>query len=223
MSCRQAARQAAAAGKQAGLAPVSSQAAYMAGATPLPVRPDPADPPPEEKESTKAGNSTKKKKEADNPARLIKLPAFSPQELDSLYVQLSLAQAALRRHLKARQEGFDPGPLHREPRPPDWARLDLQQYDFLARQLKAARQGKKQIDTSGLSKQGLSDLWAFAGYEAERAQRRIDQLQIPGGPIRPPTSDYLVKKHKLETQFHSALAAGIEQMMPIRKLHEGQL
>ena len=127
MSCRQTANRAAAAGKQAGLAPVSSQAAYTAGATPLPVRPDPADPPPKEKESTKGENSTKKKKEADNPsapnpARLIKLPAFSPQELDSLYVQLSLAQAALRRHLKARQEGFDPGPLHREPRPPDWAR-----------------------------------------------------------------------------------------------------
>ena len=88
--------------------------------------------------------------------------------------------------------------------------------------MKAARQGKKQIDTSGLSTQALSDLWAFAGYEAERAQRRIDQLQIPGGPIGPPTSDYLVKKHKLETQFHSALAAGLEQMMPIRKLHERQ-
>ena len=223
MSCRQAADRVAAAGKRVGLAGTSSQAAYTAGATPLPVRPGLG-----ATASTKGGNSTTKKKEAakpptPNPARLIKLPAFSPKELDSLYVQLSLAQAALRRHLKARQEGFDPGPLHREPRPPDWARLDLRQYDFLARQLKAARQGKKQIDTSGLSKQGLSDLWAFAGYEAERAQRRIDQLQIPGGPIGPPTSDYLVKKHKLEAQFHSALAAGIEQMMPIRKLHEGQL
>jgi len=93
VSCRQAADRVAAAGKRVGLAGTSSQAAYTAGATPLPVRPGLG-----ATASTKGGNSTKKKKEAakpaaSNPARLIKLPAFSPKELDSLYVQLSLAQA----------------------------------------------------------------------------------------------------------------------------------
>jgi len=207
VSCQQAVNRAAAAGKQAGIAGVSSKV----GAAPLPVMP-------RRSGTTKKAGKTKKGK-----PRLIKLPAFSQKEMDSLYVQLSLAQAALRRHLKSRKEGFDPGPLYRDPRPPDWATLDMRQYDFLARQLQAARRGEKQIDTSGLSRQGLSDLWAFAGYEAERAQRRIDQLQIPGGPIGPPTSDYLVKKHRLETQFYSALAAGIEQLVPIKTLHEGQL
>jgi hypothetical protein len=207
MSCQQAVNRAAAAGKQAGIAGISNKV----GATPLPVMP-------RRSGTTKKAGKTKKGK-----PRLIKLPAFSQKEMDSLYVQLSLAQAALRRHLKSRKEGFDPGPLYRDPRPPDWATLDMRQYDFLARQLKAARQGEKQIDTAGLSKQELSDLWAFSQYEAERAQRRIDNLNIPGGPIGPPTRDYLIKKHKLETQFHSALAAGIEQFVPIIDLHEAQV
>ncbi len=112
---------------------------------------------------------------------------------------------------------------NRDPRPPDWAHLDMKQYDFLGRGLKLARQGKRQIDITDLSKQELSDLWAFAHYEAERAQRRIDNLNTPGGPIGPPTRAYLIKKHKLEAQFHSALAAGIEQMVPLNDLHEGQL
>ena len=207
MSCQQAVNRAAAAGKQAGIAGVSSKVA----AAPLPVMPQ------------RSGQAKKVEKTKKGKPRPIQLPAFSQKEMDSLYVQLSLAQAALRRHLKSRKEGFDPGPLHRDPRPPDWANLDMRQYDFLARQLKAARQGEKQIDTAGLSKQELSDLWAFSQYEAERAQRRIDNLNIPGGPIGPPTRDYLLKKHKLESQFHSALAAGIEQFVPIIDLHEAQV
>lgn len=217
MSCQQGANRVASAARSSGVTATAGKLAYSAGSTgrvPALSRP------------VKNGRSKKKQRKQKVPSqRQVVLP-FKKKQVQSLYIQLSLAQAALKRHVRARREGFDPGRLHQDPRPDDWAELDLAQYGFLTGQLRTAWLGKAKkpvLDLSGLSKEELGELWAFANYEAERAQRRIDQLEIPGGPIGPPTSDYLKAKHTLEGQFYSFLSAQIEQLVPKAELFELQV
>jgi hypothetical protein len=154
--------------------------------------------------------------------------AFKPREVEQLYVQLALGQAAARRHLQLSRENPGRDRRYRDPRPPDWASLDLEQYDFLTGQVRpiAFRRNRKAagyIDTSGLSPRQLSELWAFARFEADRAHRNIDHLQMPGNGIGPPTSDYLAGKHRLEARFYTFLAEQLETIMPPLTLVEAQV
>lgn len=148
---------------------------------------------------------------------------FKPNQLQALSVQLALGQAATRRHIQELGGGVVRAISFGDPRPLDWAQRDLAQYEFLTTQLRSARRDEGVIETGGLSKQALSELWAFAKFEAERAQRNIDHLQVPGGPIGPPASQYLAGKHVLEARFYTFLAEQIETMLPLSELHAKQL
>lgn len=216
MSCQQGANRVASAARSSGVTATAGKLVYSAGSTAqVPALSRPRRP------SGRKGRRRPEKGAKPPDRRRVTLP-FGKKALQSLYIQLSLEAAGLRRQLKSGREGFEGG----DPRPRDWAELDVAQYGFLTGQLRSAWLGKGRkgyVDLTGLSKQGLGELWAFANYEAERAQRRIDQLEIPGGPIGSPTSDYLKAKHTLEAQFYSFLSAQIEQLVPKAELFELQV
>ena len=211
MSCQTGAATVAQSAGKNGISRPASKTAYTAGA------------------STVARGTLRKKSQAavdeklsDRTAptqRQIKVKgAFSDKQLERLYIQISLGEAGTRRHVQMTGRGYKRGRLHQDPRPLDWARLDLAQYEFLTEQLRAARRSEGYIDTGGLSKTELSDLWQFLNFETDRAHRQIDHLNIPGWPVGPPASNYLIGKHKLEARFYSYLASQIERQMPAREL-----
>jgi hypothetical protein len=88
----------------------------------------------------------------------------------------------------------------------------------LVNQLVEARRGSGYLDTSSLSKKQLIDLWEFARFEIDRANRNIDHFNVPGGPIGGETAEYLVGKHKLEVRFFNLVATQIERMVPAEEL-----
>ena len=176
------------------------------------------------KKVSRSGPEKKKaagKKEKLPTQRQIKISNdFSPKELQMLSIQLGFGQAAVARHIKRIGKGTKLGITHDDPRPLDWARLDLKQYRFLTGQVARARRGNGYIDTTCLKKRELGELWAFLKYETERAVRNIDYLNGPESPIKNPTSDYLVGKQKLEARFYNFLAEQIETMAPVEELFE---
>lgn len=156
---------------------------------------------------------------------------FSDEELQRLSLHLRLGAAALARHIRELNSGIPRGLGHRDPRPLDWAALDQEQYRFLIEQVSEARRGRGYLDMSGLKREQLVELWRFARFEADRAQRNIDHLAVPGNPVRPagsqetgsPTADYLTAGHKLEARFYTFLAGQIEIMVPASHLHSGEI
>lgn len=156
---------------------------------------------------------------------------FSDEELQRLSLHLRLGAAALARHLRELNSRVPRGLGHRDPRPLDWAALDQEQYRFLVEQVSEARRGQGYLDISGLKSGQLVELWRFARFEADRAQRNIDHLATPGNPARPagsketgsPTADYLTAGHKLEARFYTFLAGQIEPMVPAHRLHAGEM
>lgn len=156
---------------------------------------------------------------------------FSDEELQRLSLHLRLGAAALARHLRELNSRAPRGLGHRDPRPLDWAALDQEQYRFLIKQVSEARRGRGYLDISGLKSGQLVELWRFARFEADRAQRNIDHLAAPGNPVRPaggketgsPTADYLSVGHKLEARFYTFLAGQIETMVPAQRLHAGEM
>jgi hypothetical protein len=151
--------------------------------------------------------------------------------LQRLSVQLRLGAAAVARHIRELNSGAPRGLGHRDPRPLDWAQLDQAQYRFLVDQLAEARRSQGNLDLTGLKSDQLVELWRFARFEADRAHRNIDHLAVPGNPVRPigakeadsPTADYLTAGHKLEARFYTFLAGEIETMVPVSRLHAGEV
>lgn len=156
---------------------------------------------------------------------------FSDDELQRLSLHLRLGAAALARHLRELNSRAPRGLGHRDPRPLDWAALDQAQYRFLIKQVSEARRGRGYLDMSGLKREQLVELWRFARFEADRAQRNIDHLAVPGNPVRPaggmetgsPTADYLSAGHKLEARFYTFLAGQIETLVQAHRLHAGEM
>ncbi|MFC1975326.1 hypothetical protein ACFLXQ_02885 [Chloroflexota bacterium] len=144
--------------------------------------------------------------------------AFSPDELSKLSVQLRFGLAAANRHVRTLGRGGSRDIGHGDPRPSDWARLDVKQFEFLTNQLAIARRGDGVIDLASLKRGELVDLWEFLRFEADRALRNIDHLQTPGGPIRGETADYLAQNHKLEARFFTHLANQIETLFPAENI-----
>lgn len=139
---------------------------------------------------------------------------FTPAELTKLTVQLRLGEAAAARQVRELSRGQARGTGHSDPRPLDWAQADQQQYRFLSEQVRRARWGRGHIDTSALKKGELAELWAFARFEADRAQRNIDHLTSGLSHLKGPTADYLTGGHKLEARFYNFLADQLEQIVP---------
>jgi hypothetical protein len=239
MSCQTEANKIAGTSARAGIGQSASKQAFLAGTTPqvsfFSLKPKDQGRQQRAKEETRAAPKkrarrnrkvgTKSNVEATLPTqRQIRISgAFKHNQLQALYVQLALGQAATRRHIQEMGGGAVRAISFGDPRPLDWAQRDLTQYEFLTDQLRTARRDEGVIETGGLSKQALSELWAFAKFEAERAQRNIDHLRVPGGPIGPPASHYLAGKHVLEARFYTLLAEQIETMLPLPELHAKQL
>jgi hypothetical protein len=155
---------------------------------------------------------------APSQRRAILGQAFSPDELRKLSVQLRFGLAAATRHVRALSSGTARDIGHGDPRPADWARLDVKQFEFLTNQLAKARRGEGVLDLSSLKRGELVDLWEFLRFEADRALRNIDHLQTPGGPIRGASADYLSQNHKLEARFYTHLANQIEAIFPAENI-----
>lgn len=145
-------------------------------------------------------------------------PVFSPDELQTISLQLRFGAAAAARRLRELGSGQARGIGHSDPRPLDWAELDRQQFQFLVDKLTEARRGSGRLDTSSLSKRELIELWEFCRFEADRANRNIDHLGLPGGPIGGPAAEYLIGNHKLEARFFNHVAGQIETMVPAGEL-----
>jgi hypothetical protein len=143
---------------------------------------------------------------------------FTQDELQAISVQLRFGAAAATRHVQMLGTGTSRGITHRDPRPLDWTRSDLEQYQFLINQLTGARRGRGYLDLSSLSKRQLVELWEFARFEQERANRNIDHLTTPLGPIQGPSAEYLIEKHKLEVRFFNHIAAHMERLVPAEEL-----
>lgn len=146
------------------------------------------------------------------------LGAFTPDELQAISIQFRFGAAAATRHVQMLGTGTSRGITHSDPRPLDWTRSDLEQYQFLINQLTGARRGRGYLDLSSLSKRQLVELWEFARFEQERANRNIDHLSTPLGPIQGPSAEYLIGKHKLEARFFNHLAAHLETLVPAEEL-----
>lgn len=145
-------------------------------------------------------------------------PAFSPDELQTISLQLRFGAAAASRQLRELGSGRTRGVGHGDPRPLDWTELDRKQFQFLVDKLAEARRGSGCLDTSSLSKPELIELWEFCRFEADRASRNIDHLGVPGGPIGGPAAEYLIGNHKLEARFFNHVAGQIEAMAPVQEL-----
>lgn len=185
-----------------------------------------------------AGATVKKQKTArensgplPNQGQIKVTGHFSQEELQQLSIHLQLGAAALARHLRELNSATPRGLGHRDPRPLDWAHLDQQQYRFLLEQVRGAWRGRGYLDISGLKSRQVVELWRFARFEADRAQRNIDHLAIPGHSVRPaggpagenPTAGYLSAGHKLEARFYTFLADQIEPMIPASRLQAGEI
>jgi hypothetical protein len=109
--------------------------------------------------------------------------------------------------------GSSRGIGHSDPRPADWVKADLQHFQFLADQLAKVRHGAGYLDTSTLKSNDLVDLWEFAKFEADRAQRNIDHLRSGISHLKGPTADYLVAGHQLEARFYTRLAGQLEPLI----------
>lgn len=164
---------------------------------------------------------------AGEPQHVLSLPGqgqiklsryFTPVELDKLAVQLHLGETATTRHVRELTNRQTRGIGHSDPRPIDWAQSDQQQYRFLIGQLRRARRGNGYLDTSALKKNERVELWEFARFEADRAQRNIDHLTAGLSHLKGPTADYLVKGHQLEARFYGFLAEQLEQIIPAKAL-----
>ncbi len=229
MSCEKNQNKAARAARSSGLTKTATKSAYLACSVP-PVSFDPEENKPKKrkparrKKARQSGPEKKKaagKKEKLPTQRMVKISNdFNEKELRLISIQIAFGLGAVLGHLKQTRKGTKLGITHDDPRPLDWARLDLRQYRFLTNQLAKARRGDGYIDTTALKKQDLAELWAFLKYETERAVRNVDYLSGPLSPIEAPTSDYLVKKQKLEARFYNFLAEQIETMVPVEKLFE---
>jgi hypothetical protein len=138
---------------------------------------------------------------------------FTSEELQRMSVQLALGGAAAARQLQELTAGSSRGIGHSDPRPADWARADLQRFQFLADQLAKGRRGDGYLDTSTLKSNDLVDLWEFAKFEADRAQRNIDHLRSGISHLKGPTADYLVAGHQLEARFYTLLAGQLEPLI----------
>jgi len=143
---------------------------------------------------------------------------FKPEQLSKLSVQLRLGLAAATRHMRNLDSGVTRDIGHGDPRPSDWARLDVKQFEILTRQLAKARREDGVMDLSSLKRGELVALWEFSRFEADRALRNIDHLQTPGSGIGGAAADYLVKNHKLEARFYTHLANQIEAIFPAEKI-----
>jgi hypothetical protein len=170
-------------------------------------------------------STAKAKSPAGTPARrrIILGKDFSPKEMSKLSVQLRLGLAAATRHLRALDRGASRDTGHGDPRPADWARLDRKQFEILTKQLTKARRAQNRgkqgyLDFSSLERDELVELWEFLRFEADRALRNIDHLQIPGSGIGGAAADYLVQNHKLEARFFTYLANQIETIFPAENI-----
>jgi hypothetical protein len=138
---------------------------------------------------------------------------FTSEELQRMSVQLALGGAAAARHLQELTSGSSRGIGHSDPRPADWTKADLQHFRFLSDQLAKARRGAGYLDTSTLRSNDLVDLWEFAKFEADRAQRNIDHLRSGISHLKGPTADYLAVGHQLEARFYTLLAGQLEPLI----------
>jgi len=138
---------------------------------------------------------------------------FTSEELQRMSVQLALGGAAAARQLQELTSGSQRGIGHSDPRPADWAKADLQHFRFLADQLARVRRGDRYLDTSALKSNDLVDLWEFAKFEADRAQRNIDHLRSGLSHLKGPTADYLVAGHQLEARFYTLLVGQLEPLI----------
>lgn len=143
---------------------------------------------------------------------------FSPEELQTMSVQLRLGAAAVSRQIRELNDGVSRGIGHSDPRPLDWARSDRKNYEFLVSQLDEARRGRGYLDTAALNKAELVDLWDFARFEVDRAMRNIDHLQSGLSHLKGPTAAYLTERHRLEARFYSFVAGQVEPMIPPEKI-----
>jgi hypothetical protein len=149
-----------------------------------------------------------------NQSRLKIDDAFAPAELQRLSVQFSLAEAAARKQLQTLASGVSRGIGHDDPRPADWAGSDRRWYHFLVQGLAGVRRGRAGLDTSGLSRAELIDLWQFARFEVDRNARQIDYFTTAGSGIGGPTAAYLTANHKLMGRFLNDLAGQLEGIIP---------
>lgn len=138
---------------------------------------------------------------------------FTPDELQKLSIQLGLGAAAVSRHIRELNSGTQRGIGYNDPRPLDWAKLDRQNFQFLADQVARARRDRGYIDTSSLKKEELFDLWEFSNFEADRAHRNIDHLFSGSSHLKGPTAEYLAERHKLNARFYTFLARQLEPMI----------
>lgn len=153
--------------------------------------------------------------------RQIKLAHdFTPEELQTISVQLRLGAAAASRQVRELSGGASRGIGHSDPRPLDWAKSDQQNFQFLADQVTRARREEGTIETSSLTKEALFDLWEFSNFEADRAHRNIDHLFSGGSHLRGPTAEYLAERHKLDARFYTFLARQLEPMITPEMVEE---
>jgi hypothetical protein len=146
--------------------------------------------------------------------RRIKLAGVFPdKELQSLSVQFRFDAAAARRHMRELGSGTSRGIGHSDPRPADWAKSDLKNYDFLVGQIGEVRRGQDYIDVSSLSRHDLVDLWDFSRHEADQALRFIDHLQVGGSHLKGETATYLTDKYRLKGRFCGYLSQQLEPMI----------
>jgi hypothetical protein len=145
---------------------------------------------------------------------------FTPEELQTISVQLRLGAAAASRQIRELSGGAGRGIGHSDPRPLDWAKSDQRNFQFLAGQVTRARRDGGTIDTSSLKKEELFDLWEFSNFEADRAHRNIDHLFSGGSHLRGPTAEYLAELHKLDARFYTFLARQLEPMITPEMVEE---
>lgn len=195
MSCRKNAERASRAAGAGGIARRSSQSGF-GGATP-------------QLNFFELGqNEPSPKRFAPGPAITL-ADEFSQTELGQIRVELRLGAAAVERHLRERRAGLPHSVDQRDPRPPDWARLDRRHYRWLAEQV---RQGV--VEAGSLKPKQLTELWAFCRFEGERALRNLDRFTTPGDSISGPTAAYLADNQRLLARFYQHLAGQIEPFIP---------
>lgn len=137
---------------------------------------------------------------------------FTPAELQQVRIQLRLGEASTRRHLQNLRTLL-PDLEQRDPRPLDWTQSDQKCYAYLIEGLSQARQGAGELDLSALSTADRLELWEFAGHEADRLLRQVEQLQGPGGP-QGETKEYLTGNYRLLARFYHHLADQLEPLLP---------
>jgi hypothetical protein len=206
VSCQQAAsRVALHAAPRTGISPTDSQTGFVTGHTP------------QRSFFALTGDREPVQRRLPSQRQIQLARDFSPEELQQLSVRLKLGGAATRRQVGWLKAGADRGIGHSDPRPLDWARLDLQQYEFLTDQVDRARRGKGYLDTSSLKGKRLRELGEFARFEADRALRNIDHLQAGLSHLRGATADYMTDKHRLEARFYTFLAEQVEAVIALEK------